>query len=245
MSVIIGHASINEKGGTRGGAPGDQTGGEVCKRSWYDKNWDVLLRPKRYELAISTAKICADVISNNFVGYDQKNRNSLYFYMKENGFNLSKINKPLSVDCSSFMTFCAISAGVDKLNYKTNAPTTRNMTKMFVDTGEYEGFTDKKYLTLDKYLQIGDILVSVGHHTVMVLSNGEKVKLYPERMALYEGEVSARSLCVRKKPKTGETLYYLFSGDHVYIYEIDKNTNWYNISGKRDEWVSNNYIKLK
>ena len=33
--VLIGHASINEKGTITGGAAGDQTGKEVCTREWY------------------------------------------------------------------------------------------------------------------------------------------------------------------------------------------------------------------
>ena len=33
------HASINEKGKTTGGKPGDQTGKEICIRSYYNKPW--------------------------------------------------------------------------------------------------------------------------------------------------------------------------------------------------------------
>lgn len=38
------HASINELGKTTGGKPGDQTGKEVCIRSYYNKPWDCVLR---------------------------------------------------------------------------------------------------------------------------------------------------------------------------------------------------------
>ena len=40
------HASINEKGGTIGGIPGDQTGKEICIRSFYTPKygWDYVLR---------------------------------------------------------------------------------------------------------------------------------------------------------------------------------------------------------
>lgn len=38
------HASINENGGVRNGKPGDQTGKEICTRSYYNKPWDCVLR---------------------------------------------------------------------------------------------------------------------------------------------------------------------------------------------------------
>lgn len=38
------HASINENGTTTGGKTGDQTGKEICIRSYYNKNWDWVLR---------------------------------------------------------------------------------------------------------------------------------------------------------------------------------------------------------
>ena len=37
-------ASINEKGGIKGGQSGDQTGGEIGVRGYYDYPWDVVLR---------------------------------------------------------------------------------------------------------------------------------------------------------------------------------------------------------
>ena len=38
------HASINERGTIKGGQVGDQTGGEICVRGYYDYPWDVVLR---------------------------------------------------------------------------------------------------------------------------------------------------------------------------------------------------------
>jgi hypothetical protein len=38
------HASINEKGTITGGKSGDQTGKEICVRSYYNNNWNVVLR---------------------------------------------------------------------------------------------------------------------------------------------------------------------------------------------------------
>lgn len=38
------HASINELGTIKGGQSGDQTGGEICLRSYYNYPWDCVLR---------------------------------------------------------------------------------------------------------------------------------------------------------------------------------------------------------
>ena len=38
------HASINENGGTTGGKSGDQSGKEICTRSYYNKPWNYVLR---------------------------------------------------------------------------------------------------------------------------------------------------------------------------------------------------------
>lgn len=38
------HASINEKGTIKGGQAGDQTGGEICIRGYYNYPWDCVLR---------------------------------------------------------------------------------------------------------------------------------------------------------------------------------------------------------
>ena len=40
-TVLIGHASISEKG-TVNGTKGDSTGKEVCTRTWYSKPWDFM-----------------------------------------------------------------------------------------------------------------------------------------------------------------------------------------------------------
>lgn len=43
------HASLNEKGTTTGGKKGDQTGREICTRSYYNRPWDYVLRYEEKE----------------------------------------------------------------------------------------------------------------------------------------------------------------------------------------------------
>ena len=176
MSVKIGHASIDERGKVNSGTAGDQTGREVCTRSWYNKGWSVLLRPKSATVAEKMAKACEAGCSNSNIGYDQYQRNTLRTQAKAVGWDLSKITKACETDCSAFMTVCAEAAGVDVSGCYTsgNAPTTYNMRAKFKATGAFEVLTDSKYLTNPDYLKRGDVLVYEKGHTVMVLSHGSK-----------------------------------------------------------------------
>lgn len=171
MAVKIGHASIDENGKIAGGGAGDQNGKEICTRSWYTKGWNVLLRPKSSDLAEKSAKACEAGCANSKIGYDQNQRNTLNTQAKAVGYDLAKITSGCECDCSAFMHVCAIAGGAN-LSYGSNGYTTRTIVAAFVKSGDYEKLTDSKYLTSDKYLRRGDILVKEGSHTVMVLENG-------------------------------------------------------------------------
>ena len=171
MAILIGHSSIDENGKIAGGNAGDQTNKEVCTRGWYTKGWNVLLRPKSSALAEKSAKACEAGCANSKIGYDQNQRNTLNTQAKAVGYDLSKITVGCECDCSAFMHVCAIAGGAN-LAYGSNGYTTRTMVAAFVKSGDYEKLTDSKYLTSDKYLRRGDILVKEGSHTVMVLQNG-------------------------------------------------------------------------
>lgn len=170
MAVKIGHSSKDENGRFSGGSAGDQTGKEVVIRSWYNKPWNVVLRPKSAAVAELSARACEAACANPNVGYDQGGRNTLYAKAKATEFDLSAVGA-CECDCSSLMHVCAIAGGAN-LTYGSNGYTTSTMVRAFVASGDYIKLTDSKYLTSDKYLQRGDILVKEGSHTAMVLGNG-------------------------------------------------------------------------
>ena len=200
MTVRIGHASVDEHGKIQGGKAGDQTKKEVCIRSWYDKGWNVVLRPKKQKLAEKSAVFVEQSCANDNIGYDQWNRNTLYAQAIVVNFNASKIGTPCECDCSALMHVAAI-AGGSVLPYGVNALTTRTMRSAFQASGDYEVLTDNKYLSSDTYLKRGDILVKEGSHTVMVLDNG-----------------SANSSPITSYPEPTRVLYYktpMMTGDDV------------------------------
>ena len=173
MAIKIGHASISEKGTVTGNA-GDSNGKEVCTRGWYNGGWQFVLRPTSTTLAEKSAKTCEKGCANSNIGYDQNQRNTLNTQAKKVNYDLSKITTKCETDCSAFMTVCAISGGAN-IEYGSNAPTTSTMKVRFTLGGDYKVLTESKYLTSDKYLKRGDILVKAGSHTVMVLENGSGI----------------------------------------------------------------------
>ena len=174
MSVIIGHASCDERYAAHGGKAGDQTGKEVFTRTWYNGNWNKLIRAKDRNVAEKMARFCEAVCRGNMVGYDQYERNTLRAEARKAGWDGSRIATPCETDCSAFMAVCAEAAGIamDTAYVRTNAPTTWTMCAGFQRTGAFEVYADSKYLTTDQHLQRGDILVRESGHTAMVLTNG-------------------------------------------------------------------------
>jgi len=183
--VTICHASISENGSVNGKA-GDNTGREVCCRSWYSKGWDVMLRYPDNKICYSMANIAQELADSSLVGYSQAERNTLYKALERCNFDIGKYlssGVATNCDCSSFITVCAILSGIDKLKYKDNAPTTSTMQSKFTVVG-FEAYTDSKYLTTDKYLKKGDILIKKGKHTVIAVTSGDgavnvSVQYYP------------------------------------------------------------------
>lgn len=164
----IGHASIDENKNIKNGKAGDQTGKEVCIRTYYDKNWDFVLRPKSPEMAEKAAKACEALCANNHIGYDQNERNNIIKDLEALNWNYNAITKDTECDCSSLMTACALCAGA-KINYKGNAPHTSSMKARFKESKDYDviQFVSPKHTNLKR----GDILVKEGSHTVMVLDD--------------------------------------------------------------------------
>ena len=166
MAIRIGHASATEERKSKNGKAGDQTGGEVTIRGFYNSEWEFVLRCKDKQKAEVMARACEAGCENNNIGYDQNERNTLRTQAKVVGWDLSKITTPCECDCSSFMTVCAEAAGINVPYTGNNAPTTATMRAAFKATGMFDVLTP----TVSK--RRGDIIVKSGH-TIMVLDDEE------------------------------------------------------------------------
>lgn len=87
MAIRIGHAAIGTDNKAHGDAAGDQTGKEVCIRSWYNKPWTVVLRPKDAAVAEAMAQAMEAACGNENIGYDQYSRNTLNTQAKKFGYD--------------------------------------------------------------------------------------------------------------------------------------------------------------
>ena len=170
----IGHASISENSnnGRDGKAKaGDQTGKEVCIRTFYKKPWMYLLRCKDPSRAEIMASACECLCNSNLVGYDQSQRNTLHNELSKINYAYTKLNVKCEADCSSFMTVCAECAGIHPKYTGNNAPVTANMVNKFKETGYFDVLTNG--INEEQNLRRGDILVGAPNtHTVMVLDDG-------------------------------------------------------------------------
>ena len=122
VRVMIGSARSNEKGGINGGKAGDQTGGEVSTQEWYlhKKGW-ILIRAKRPEVAEAIAASMDAVCANDNIGYCQDHRLTCYNSAKEVGFDCSKINNPVEVDCSEAVRINVAYAGIITPDFNTES----------------------------------------------------------------------------------------------------------------------------
>ena len=170
MTVKIGHAYSDENKSSYGGKAGDQTGNEVTVRNWYNrsKGWSAVFRPKNSETAEKIAVAMEQACSNNKIGYDQNQRTTLYDRAREKKWDLSKIDSKCECDCSSLVAVCVNAAGIPV----SRDMYTGNQKTVLEATGGFEVLTDSKYLSYDKYLKRGDILLGTGH-TAIVLTDGD------------------------------------------------------------------------
>lgn len=178
MSVLIGQASIDERGKITGGSAGNQSGWELNIRTWYANGWTLVLRPKWRITAKKMAAACRAGVTNAHIGYDQSQRNTLRAFAKLARWDLSQIADDCETDCSAFMAVCAEAAGVDMEPAYTagNAPATFQMREMWARTGAFEILDDARYLKSSDYLLEGDVIVNEFRHTAMVLSDGKKAE---------------------------------------------------------------------
>ena len=88
--IQIAHASLGENGKVTGGNAGDQTGKEVCIRSWYNKPWNCVIRFNDAQMREKVAKCMEMAAYNDHIGYDQNQRNTLLVKARKYNYNVSK-----------------------------------------------------------------------------------------------------------------------------------------------------------
>ena len=184
---------------------------------------------------------------NEYIGYDQYQRDTLYNAVKDAKFDVNTLEKAVECDCSSLVRVCVCYAGIDCPNFRTT-----DQAKVLTNTGWFEKHTETKYTKTPDFLLEGDILVSAKQgHTVVVLNDGSKATEEEEPFAADENtvEVANGSFFLRRGPGTkyshdgvyvrgGEKLKKLDPGEWTLV-EYDNNGTlegrWLGASGVRKE----------
>lgn len=166
MSVMIGHASIDENGKARGGKAGDQTGREVYIRPWYNHGWNKVIRPKDEKEAAKIAKAMKAACKNNNIGYDQNQRTTLYELAKKKNWDIAAVDQKCETDCSALVAVCVNAAGIPV----SGAIYTGNEAAALEKTKHFKVLTEAKYTKSAQLLKRGDILLKEGSHTAIVVS---------------------------------------------------------------------------
>jgi len=172
---MIGHAAKDEKGKYSAGIAGDQTKVEVYIRSWYSRPWKHIIRANNEELGNAIADAMEKACANNLIGYDQYERNDLLTEARKVAYDPSRVTVACETDCSALVSVCCMYAGIaeESLYIGGNSATTSTIRNRLLPTGQFTVLTDSKYLSSDKYLKRGDILLYEGHHVAVNLTNGE------------------------------------------------------------------------
>lgn len=181
MSVLIAHASIDEHGAIKNGIAGDQTGKEVCIRTWYNKPWQFLIRFSDELKAERLARCMEMAAANNNIGYDQNQRNTLLREARKYNYDVSKVNVPCETDCSALVSVACMYAGISEsaLTLKGNCCTTRTLRPALKATGLVSVFSSPLYVNNTDRLKRGDILIKEGSHVVVVVAT-DNVKTLEE-----------------------------------------------------------------
>lgn len=177
-TVKLAQASIDERGKAFGGKAGNQNGRELNIVNWYDHPWHTVLRAKTKSLASKIATNAILGVNNKHIGYDQRQRTTLYKEAEKVDFKLNKITVDCETDCSAFVSVVVNASGVEvsKDMYTGNEVNVLNATKQF------QVLRDKQYVTKSDNLEVGDILVGNGHTAIVcnvTTSAATKAKAVP------------------------------------------------------------------
>lgn len=172
---MISNCGQDERGKYSGGAAGDQTGSEWQIIPWYNRPWNCVLRHPDQRVQADLAYLGRAAAENNNVGYDQGQRTTYWTQLVIASYDPAKIKTKCEADCSSGVAANVKAAGyrleIKKLQEVSKDCYTGNLRAALKAAG-FGVLTASKYLTSDKYLIPGDILLYEGHHTATNLDYG-------------------------------------------------------------------------
>lgn len=228
---MISNCGHDERGKYTGGQAGDQTGQEWAVIPWYNRPWNVVLRHNDWEVREKIADLAKKAAENNHIGYDQGERYTFWENLKTVGYDPSKITRYCETDCSA-----GVAAIVKAVGYLLNVESLKNVSiycytgnlKAALKKAGFEVLTAQKYLTSDKNLLPGDVLLYEGHHTAINLDTGEEIIYLADHWEKTEKGYTyiTATGAVKNKWALINHHYYLFDRDGYMV------TGWHRWDGK-------------
>ena len=171
---MISNSGHDENGKYSGGTAGDQTGKEWTIMGWYNRPWKCVIRHSDSKVREMIASLSEKAAKNNNVGYDQGQRGTYWNELVKAKYNPSAIKTKCEADCSSGVMANVKAVGylLDNAKLKAVSITSTHYMREMLKKAGFEILTQNKYLTSDKYLLRGDILLNDGVHTATNLTNG-------------------------------------------------------------------------
>ena len=204
MISNIGH---DEKNKYKGGKAGDQTGGECDIIEWYSRPWKEVYRHPDPAVREKIAELAEKAARNNKIGYDQGERWTFWDQLKVSGYDPANITVNCESDCSAGGLALCKAVGYllndQKLKDINQNGYTGNMGAILKKAG-FEKLTASKYLTSDKYLLRGDILLYPEHHTATNLTDGALSGSSANVAPAPESKPEAEESVIKTKVKQGQ-----------------------------------------
>ena len=245
---MISNCGADERGRLRGGKAGDQTGREWNIIPWYNRPWTCVLRHPNKQVREKIAELAEKSANNNKIGYDQHERYTFWKELQAMGYEPDKITVACETDCSAGVAAIVKATGflldIEALKKVPFDMYTGNERAVLKGAG-FSVLTDKKYLTSDKYLYRGDILLYDNHHTATNLTDGAEIAKEPQaltaKMATHKDKalagrwrVTAKALNMRTGAGTDNSIitvipqnalvrcygYYSMSGGQKWLYVV-------------------------
>lgn len=231
---MISNCGHDERGKYTGGRAGDQTGQEWAVIPWYNRPWNVVLRHNDWEVREKIAELAKKAAENNHIGYDQGDRYTFWEDLKAVGYDPSKITRYCETDCSA-----GVAAIVKAVGYLLNVENLKNVSiycytgnlKAALKKAGFEVLNDQKYLTSDKYLLPGDVLLYEGHHTAINLDIGKEIIYLSDRWEKTENGYTyiTATGTVKNKWALINHHWYLFDRNGYMV------TDWHRWDGKNTD----------
>lgn len=160
-----------------GDQAGDNNGTEWQIVNWYSYPWNCVLRYPDKKIRNWMGDQARAAANNNHIGYDQGQRQTFWEQLQKSDYDAAKINVNCESDCSAGVLAICKAAGyhfdIQSLKNIDQNGYTGNEERILSAAG-FEVLTDKKYLTSDRYLDNGDILLNTVNHTAFNIDRGSQ-----------------------------------------------------------------------